>query len=165
MLRRHASVSTSRRCNDSRSRPSSASGINFGAIRPTAARPIHAAASSYVCRVRDNTAPAAVVRDNPLGDRDRAAGVLGDGGLVHDRHGAGLAGALQPGVQVGGVGGRRGGDAAAAASLDEVHIGDLGGGQGGAGGHQGGGGGERESGDTHGVFPSNNDGLNLPVRL
>ncbi len=39
---------------------------------------IHAIASSYACRVRDNTAPAAVLRDNPLGDRDRAAGVLSD---------------------------------------------------------------------------------------
>ena len=39
---------------------------------------IHAAASSYVCRVRDNTAPAAVLRDNPLGDKDREAGVLSD---------------------------------------------------------------------------------------
>ena len=39
---------------------------------------IHAVASSYVCRVRDNTAPAAVLQDRPLGDRDRAAGVLGD---------------------------------------------------------------------------------------
>lgn len=39
---------------------------------------IHALGSSYVCRVRDNTAPAAVLRDNPLSDRDRAAGVLSD---------------------------------------------------------------------------------------
>jgi hypothetical protein len=39
---------------------------------------IHAAASSYVCRVRDNTAPARVLRDNPLSDRDRQAGVLSD---------------------------------------------------------------------------------------
>jgi hypothetical protein len=39
---------------------------------------IHAVGSSYVCRVRDNTAPAAVLRDNPLGDRDRQAGVLSD---------------------------------------------------------------------------------------
>jgi hypothetical protein len=37
---------------------------------------VHAIASSYVCRVRDNTAPAAVREDRPLGDRDRAAGVL-----------------------------------------------------------------------------------------
>ena len=39
---------------------------------------IHAIASSYVCRVRDNTAPAAVREDRPLGDRDRAAGVISD---------------------------------------------------------------------------------------
>jgi hypothetical protein len=39
---------------------------------------IHAAGSSYVCRVRDNTAPAAVLRDNPLSERDREAGVLSD---------------------------------------------------------------------------------------
>ncbi len=39
---------------------------------------IHAVGSSYVCRVRDNTAPAAVLRENPLGDKDRDAGVLCD---------------------------------------------------------------------------------------
>ncbi len=39
---------------------------------------IHAIGSSYVCRVRDNTAPAAVLRDNPLSDKDREAGVLSD---------------------------------------------------------------------------------------
>ena len=39
---------------------------------------VHAVGSSYVCRVRDNTAPAAVLRDNPPGERDRAAGVLSD---------------------------------------------------------------------------------------
>jgi hypothetical protein len=39
---------------------------------------IHAVGSSYVCRVRDNTAPAAVLRENPLSDRDRDAGVLSD---------------------------------------------------------------------------------------
>jgi len=39
---------------------------------------IHAIGSSYVCRVRDNTAPAAVLRDNPLSDTDHAAGVLCD---------------------------------------------------------------------------------------
>lgn len=39
---------------------------------------IHAVGSSYVCRVRDNTAPAAVLRDNPLSEKDREAGVLGD---------------------------------------------------------------------------------------
>jgi hypothetical protein len=39
---------------------------------------IHAIGSSYVCRVRDNTAPAAVLRDNPLSERDRDAGVLSD---------------------------------------------------------------------------------------
>jgi hypothetical protein len=39
---------------------------------------VHAVGSSYVCRVRDNTAPTAVVRDNPLSDADRDAGVLSD---------------------------------------------------------------------------------------
>ena len=39
---------------------------------------VHAAGSSYVCRVRDNTAPAAVLRENPPGDADRDAGVLCD---------------------------------------------------------------------------------------
>jgi hypothetical protein len=39
---------------------------------------IHAIGSSYVCRVRDNTAPTAVSRDNPLSDKDRAAGVISD---------------------------------------------------------------------------------------
>jgi len=39
---------------------------------------IHAVGSSYVCRVRDNTAPTAILRDNPLSDKDRDAGVLSD---------------------------------------------------------------------------------------
>ena len=39
---------------------------------------IHAVGSSYVCRVRDNTAPAAVLRDHPLSRRDQDAGVLSD---------------------------------------------------------------------------------------
>ena len=39
---------------------------------------IHAIGSSYVCRVRDNTAPAAVREDRPLSDKDRGAGVLSD---------------------------------------------------------------------------------------
>src|SRR5436190_3057730 len=46
---------------------------------------IHAIGSSYVCRVRDNTAPAAVLRDGPLTGRDRDAGVLGDRVVTLDK--------------------------------------------------------------------------------
>ena len=47
---------------------------------------IHALGSSYVCRVRDNTAAAAVLRDNPLTDRDREAGVLSDRVVTLGKH-------------------------------------------------------------------------------
>lgn len=47
---------------------------------------IHAIGSSYVCRVRDNTAPAAVLGDNPLTKRDRAAGVLSDQVVTLGKH-------------------------------------------------------------------------------